>query len=371
MTQSRVHGKRNGGRPLRCGCRSFGTRLWHGPGSADSAVPRSRLYGRRVVVPGRCVGIGGTGRALRAGRSAAVALTALLTCAACGTVSAVTNTLTGGPGPQPGQTGFVRGFLGGVVADEPEAALVGRQALSAGGNAADAAVAAAFALTVTLPSRAGIGGSGACIAYQPGRDFAEQGHPRGHPVHAASPAAAAIGSGRPSCGAAHSATWAVSAARPLWPSAVRAAGRTGRATCAGWHAGLARLGRGSTPRFRPAVRGPGGAGHVQPEWRSPGRGPTIAPARPGLDARANPRRRRRRFLPRHSGASHCAADTADRRTAASSGTLFRAAARSAADHARLAERKRIVSAAAGRWRAGRRGRLPGARTRSGGSGPGG
>lgn len=61
----------------------------------------------------------------------------------------------------------VEGFLGGIAADEPRAALVGRQVLTSGGNAADAATAMAFALSVTLPSRAGLGGGGACLAYFP------------------------------------------------------------------------------------------------------------------------------------------------------------------------------------------------------------
>jgi gamma-glutamyltranspeptidase / glutathione hydrolase len=70
-------------------------------------------------------------------------------------------------------SGFVRGFLGGVAAEEPSAAAVARAVLSSGGTAADAAAAAGFALTVSLPSRAGLGGGGACLIYHPRREAPE------------------------------------------------------------------------------------------------------------------------------------------------------------------------------------------------------
>ena len=85
-------------------------------------------------------------------RSARIAFSAMLavSVAGCGHSSPM-HLVTHMFGPSPGA------LIGTVAADEPQAVMVGRDILSRGGNAADAAAAMGMALAVKLPSRASMG----------------------------------------------------------------------------------------------------------------------------------------------------------------------------------------------------------------------
>ena len=83
---------------------------------------------------------------------------------AVGTLLAVTACETSEQ-EQLGVIDSVEGPLGGVAADEPRAVLIAQDILSAGGNAADAATAAYFTMSVTYPIAASLGGGGECVVY--------------------------------------------------------------------------------------------------------------------------------------------------------------------------------------------------------------
>lgn len=98
-------------------------------------------------------------------RRAGAALGLLLVAAAAG--------CSGVSEEEGGDPVLVEGFAGLVVADEPRAAVLARDVLGNGGNAADAAVTMYFAMSVTLPSRASLGSGGACVLYDNSENKAE------------------------------------------------------------------------------------------------------------------------------------------------------------------------------------------------------
>jgi gamma-glutamyltranspeptidase/glutathione hydrolase len=124
-----------------------------------------------VVARPRGGGPGSAPRRNGARGRAALLLAGALALGGCGTLSSLNPFARSGP--EAGTPGFVRGFLGGVAAEDPAAALAARNVLSAGGTAVDAAVAAGFVMAVTLPSRVGLGGGGACLVFDPARQGVE------------------------------------------------------------------------------------------------------------------------------------------------------------------------------------------------------
>src|SRR6266446_847942 len=127
-------------------------------GAARAKIIRAQRARRRMLdiskrVPACRVTIGHSSRARQC-----VTLLVALALAGCG-----------GSGVLPRiDTPRIR-LAGYAIGDEPRAVKIAQDMLVQGGTVADAGVALALALTVTLPSRASLGGGGACLIRN-GRD---------------------------------------------------------------------------------------------------------------------------------------------------------------------------------------------------------